>query len=113
MPAVSWEWFFEHALKSAVILIGAALFVRAARLVIGRLERSLGHGQNEGEREWQRRASTRSAILTRLVTVTVWSFAVLMLLRELSLDAVPILTGAGIAGPAVGFGAQNLVRDVI
>src|SRR5581483_4345449 len=39
--------------------------------------------------------------------------AVLMLLRELSIDVVPILTGAGIVGLAVGFGAQNLVRDVI
>src|SRR6185503_8099538 len=39
--------------------------------------------------------------------------AVLMLLRELSIDVVPILTGAGIVGLAIGFGAQNLVRDVI
>src|SRR5207237_3626112 len=36
-----------------------------------------------------------------------------MLLRELTIDIVPILTGAGIAGLAIGFGAQNLVRDVI
>ena len=36
-----------------------------------------------------------------------------MLLRELTIDVVPILTGAGIAGLAIGFGAQNLVRDVI
>jgi moderate conductance mechanosensitive channel len=39
--------------------------------------------------------------------------AVLMLLREMAIDIVPILTGAGIAGLAIGFGAQNLVRDVI
>jgi small conductance mechanosensitive channel len=36
-----------------------------------------------------------------------------MLLRELSIDVLPILTTAGIAGLAIGFGAQNLVRDVI
>src|SRR5438045_5231227 len=36
-----------------------------------------------------------------------------MVLRELSTDVLPILTGAGIAGLAIGFGAQNLVRDVI
>src|SRR5258705_12946609 len=36
-----------------------------------------------------------------------------MLLRELSIDVLPILTGAGLAGLAIGFGAQNLVRDVI
>ena len=39
--------------------------------------------------------------------------SILMLLRELSIDVLPILTGAGIAGLAIGFGAQNLVRDVI
>src|SRR5207244_13137604 len=63
--------------------------------------------------EWQRRAATLSGILTSLVTVTVGFLAMLMLLRELSIDVLPILTGAGIAGLAIGFGAQNLVRDVI
>jgi small conductance mechanosensitive channel len=44
---------------------------------------------------------------------TVGFVAILMLLRELAIDILPILTGAGIAGLAIGFGAQNLVRDVI
>jgi moderate conductance mechanosensitive channel len=48
-----------------------------------------------------------------LVSATVGFVAILMLLRELSIDVLPILTGAGIAGLAIGFGAQNLVRDVI
>jgi small conductance mechanosensitive channel len=47
------------------------------------------------------------------VTATVGFIAILMLLRELTIDVLPILTGAGIAGLAVGFGAQNLVRDII
>jgi len=37
----------------------------------------------------------------------------LMILRELNLDITPILTGAGIAGVAIGFGAQTLVKDII
>jgi small conductance mechanosensitive channel len=48
-----------------------------------------------------------------LVTTVVMSIAVLIVLREVGVDITPILTGAGIAGLAVGFGAQNLVRDVI
>ena len=36
-----------------------------------------------------------------------------MILRELDVDITPVLTGAGIVGLAVGFGAQTLVRDVI
>jgi small conductance mechanosensitive channel len=113
MPVVSVDWLLTHSLKAAIIVIGAAIIVRAARLVISRLEHRLGHGHNEHDLEWQRRASTLGGILTRLVTVTVWSLAALMLLRELSIDVLPILTTAGIAGLAIGFGAQNLVRDVI
>ena len=113
MPTVSVDWLLTHSLKAAVIIIGAAIIVRVARALIARLERRLGHGHNDRDLEWQRRASTLGGILTRLVTVTVWSLAALMLLRELSIDVLPILTTAGIAGLAIGFGAQNLVRDVI
>jgi small conductance mechanosensitive channel len=113
MPAVSVDWLLTTSLKAAVILIGAVVIVRAAGIVIARLEQRLGHRVNERDLEWQRRASTLGGILTRLVTVTVWFLAGLMLLRELSIDVLPILTGAGIAGLAIGFGAQNLVRDVI
>jgi len=46
-------------------------------------------------------------------TVLVGGVAVVMALSLFNVDIRAILTGAGIAGLAVGFGAQNLVRDVI
>lgn len=108
------QWITTHGLNIVVVLVGAMIVVRAARLAIGHLRQRLGHhGQAEADLEWQRRASTLAGILTRLVTVIVWFVAILVLLRELAIDVVPILTGAGIAGLAIGFGAQNLVRDVI
>src|SRR5207245_6124564 len=73
----------------------------------------LGRRHAQADLEWQRRAATLGGILTSLVTASVAFLAILMLLRELSIDVLPILTGAGIAGLAIGFGAQNLVRDVI
>jgi hypothetical protein len=45
--------------------------------------------------------------------VVLVAIAVLTILRELDVDIMPILTGAGILGLAVGFGAQTLVRDII
>jgi small-conductance mechanosensitive channel len=45
--------------------------------------------------------------------VLVTGVAALMILRELRVDITPALTGAGIAGIAIGFGAQTIVRDVI
>jgi len=113
LPTLSVDVLLTHSLKAVVIIIAALVVVRAAGVVIARLEHRLGQAQGERDLEWQRRASTLGGILTRLVTVTVWFLAGLMLLRELSIDVVPILTGAGIAGLAIGFGAQNLVRDVI
>lgn len=112
-PTISVDELFTHSLKATIIIVVALVIVRAAGVVIARLEHRLGQAQGDRDLEWQRRASTLGGILTRLVTVTVWFLAGLMLLRELSIDVVPILTGAGIAGLAIGFGAQNLVRDVI
>ena len=59
------------------------------------------------------RVHTISGLTTNAVNVLVWSAASLMMLQEFGVDITPLLTGAGIAGLAVGFGAQNLVRDVI
>jgi small conductance mechanosensitive channel len=107
------QWVLTHGVNLIIILAGAAIVIRAANLAIENLQQQLAHRHTASDLEWQRRASTLGGILTSLVTVTVWFVAVLMVLRELAIDVLPILTGAGIAGLAIGFGAQNLVRDVI
>ena len=105
-------WAATHGVNMVVVLVGAFVLVRTARAAIGHLQTHL-YGHPESDLEWRRRASTLAGILIRLVTVSVWFVAALVLLRELNVDVMPILTGAGIAGLAIGFGAQNLVRDVI
>jgi small conductance mechanosensitive channel len=112
-PRVFGEWLVSHGLNLVIIVIGSSIVLRAANLLIEHLQHRLSRSHIDTDLEWQRRASTLSGILTSTVTVTVWFLAILMVLRELTIDVVPILTGAGIAGLAIGFGAQNLVRDVI
>ena len=107
------RWTFLHGLNVVVILGGAWAVIRVATAAIARLQHTLGRRSAMTDLEWQRRAATLAGILTNLVTASVGFVAVLMLLRELSIDVMPLLTGAGIAGLAIGFGAQNLVRDVI
>jgi moderate conductance mechanosensitive channel len=107
------RWLTTHGINVVVIVAGAWVFVRAANLAIEHLQFKFGRHQAPSDLEWRRRASTLGGILTSLVSVLVGFVAILMLLRELSIDVVPILTGAGIAGLAIGFGAQHLVRDVI
>jgi small conductance mechanosensitive channel len=112
-PEVLIQWFITRGVNILLIVVGATIVMRAANLAIEHVPHRLGAGRSQTDLEWQRRASTLRGILTNLVSVSVGFVAVLMLLRELSIDVLPILTTAGIAGLAIGFGAQNLVRDVI
>jgi small conductance mechanosensitive channel len=107
------RWVLVHGVNIVIILAGAFITSRAANLAIEHLQYKMARRHATTDLEWQRRATTLGGILTSLVTAVVGFVAILMLLRELSIDVVPILTGAGIVGLAVGFGAQNLVRDII
>jgi small-conductance mechanosensitive channel len=65
------------------------------------------------ETEIEKRLDTLLGIVKSALKVTVWIMAGMLLLRTLGIDIAPIIAGAGIVGLAVGFGAQELVRDVI
>ena len=59
------------------------------------------------------RAESISVLLTSTSVVIIWTIALLVILGELGIDIAPLLAGAGIAGVALGFGAQALVKDCI
>lgn len=61
----------------------------------------------------RQRAAAIGSVLRSLVTAVVFSIAVLLILGELSFNLAPLLASAGIAGVAIGFGAQTLVKDLI
>ena len=66
-----------------------------------------------GSVERLKRAQTLGALSRNVAVTLVGGVALLMVLREMNVDVMPMITGAGIAGVALGFGAQWLVRDVI
>ena len=111
-PRLVAEWALTHGLRIVVILIAAIVLRRVGAAAIATLQNHAWRGDAH-DLEWQRRTRTLGGILTRVVSSIIVFVATMMMLRELSIDVVPILTGAGIAGLAIGFGAQNLVRDVI
>jgi small-conductance mechanosensitive channel len=72
----------------------------------------LGVGSADEERD-RVRATTLSAVARTTVSAFIWSFAVLAILGIFSINLGPLIAGAGIAGIAVGLGAQQLVKDCI
>jgi moderate conductance mechanosensitive channel len=61
----------------------------------------------------RQRAEALGSVLRSLASVTIFSVALMMVLAELGVNLAPLLASAGIAGIALGFGAQNLVKDFI
>jgi small conductance mechanosensitive channel len=59
------------------------------------------------------RAETISAVLRNVAAVVIWTIAVIAVLGVLGVDLAPLIAGAGIAGIALGFGAQAIVRDYL
>jgi small conductance mechanosensitive channel len=61
----------------------------------------------------KKRADTLSSIIRYGLHVFIFIMASMMILKELGVEIGPIMATAGIAGLAIGFGAQKLVEDVI
>jgi len=105
------SWLFDHGVTVVLILVGALVMIRISRAVGNRIVTSASDQDETTTTEREKRAATMSQIINTVTRVGVWLIAGLMIGRELGMDIGPVLAGAGVAGLAVGFGAQNLVRD--
>jgi small-conductance mechanosensitive channel len=97
----------------AIILVAAYVLYRIVRFATGHISR-LARVESDPLTRAQReqRLDTLGAILNNLARLIIIFIAVAMILQTgFSLDITPIIAGAGVAGIAVGFGAQSLVRD--
>jgi len=61
----------------------------------------------------ERRETTLSKLLENVLTYVIYFISLMTILSTLDIDVKGLIAGAGIVGLAVGFGAQNLVRDII
>ena len=112
-------------LKIALILVGALiahrLLVRLVRRAVERVGRSTSTsaplaavtGSSLDDPRAAARARTIGQVLGSVVGTVVAVVAGLLILGELGINLAPLLAGAGIAGIAIGFGAQSLVRDFL
>jgi small conductance mechanosensitive channel len=95
------------------IVVGAYVVLKMVRLAVTRMQSLVSQRDRTHLTEAERRANTLGRIINSVALVLMVGVAVMMILSELGMDITPMITGAGIVGLAVGFGAQNLVRDII
>ena len=107
------RWAVHTGVRLAVLVLLALAASRLAGAVIVRAEREVLEGSGRDQVERRKRAQTLANTLRRSLSALIWTTAALMIMRELDVDITPVLTGAGILGLAIGFGAQTLVKDII
>ena len=90
----------EEAVSGRAVSLRGRALARAGRLA------------EQAERGRQR-AQALGTVLRSLASAVIYSLATLIVLGEFGVNLGPLIAGAGIAGIALGFGAQTLVRDFL
>jgi small conductance mechanosensitive channel len=98
------------ALKVIGIVVAARLVIKLGRAAITQI---FNKKLTKGGLIDDHRARTIASLLQNLITYGVFFLAGMMILQVFGVNTSAILASAGILGLAVGFGAQNLVKDVI
>jgi moderate conductance mechanosensitive channel len=106
----NWLSIGEVLLKIIAIVILSGIVIRIGKVAIHNIFKVR---IKSPIRTSERRENTLMKLLENILTYAVSFMAFLMILSTLTIDVKALLAGAGIVGLAVGFGAQNLVKDII
>jgi small conductance mechanosensitive channel len=104
-------WFLTNGIRVVFIIIATIVLLNLVGLLTRKIEALME--RQPADIESQKRAGTLSKVLRWALRVGILVVAFMMLLEEFHLDIKPVLAAAGVAGVALGFGAQNLVQDFL
>lgn len=115
LPEGYWKKVTVRLMEHGVdLLIVLALYLLLRWLIVhvsARIIRPVAGLQDDPVRT--RRLKTLSELVRSTLLYVLALVSAIMALRAIGVDPVPLITAAGVAGLAIGFGAQKLVRDVI
>jgi moderate conductance mechanosensitive channel len=112
-PFTSWSNFtFANLVHLAGIFLVALLLNRLLRILTKLLVRP-ATSQSRVAQSREQQTRTVSGVLYSAGSKVVWAVAILTSLSEFGINVTPVAAMAGLASVALGFGAQNLIRDII
>ena len=107
------HWFDEHGVSVIAILVSAVVLTLVISVVIRRFRRKLEGSPSLTQELNLQRIATLTGALSTTGVVVIWAVAILLVLGELNVPLGPFFASAGVAGVALGFGAQAIVRDTL
>lgn len=109
------DWFKDEGIRIIAIAGAAIILFIICRLVIPSIMTKMVASRMPGEddSEIKKRADTLSSILVKLSAIVLAVVAVITILPEVGVDITTLIAAVGVAGLAIAFAAQSLVRDFI
>jgi small conductance mechanosensitive channel len=104
-------WLLTKGVKIVIILVLTFTALKIANIISEKLISLLAKRRKDSESK--KRSDTMISVVQNALKVVILVVTTMMILKEIGIAIAPILAAAGIVGLAVGFGAQNLVQDVI
>lgn len=104
------SWFFSSGLKILLILVIMFISFKLINLLLAKFFKLK---KEKEDLEVQKRAHTLRSIIRSLLFIVILIISFMTILGELGVDIGPLLAAAGVVGLAVGFGAQELIKDLI
>ncbi len=112
--AASGQWLLTTVPRVGIVVVIGLFVQRLMAHVLPRaVEKHLsGRASDRLDTELEKDIVTLSSVLTTATTIVVIVMTFFMVMAQIGIDLAPLLVGFGVVGIAVGFGAQNLVRDI-
>jgi small conductance mechanosensitive channel len=108
------SWLLEHGTRILIILaVAAAVWFALRKFLPPVVRRTMVRTKGESKRGVEKRTATLVGVLKGAGQVIIVIVVILVILSELDIPIGPVLAGFGIAGIAIGFGAQYVIRDLI
>jgi small-conductance mechanosensitive channel len=107
------RWFDDHGVTIIATLVAAVVATLLVKVFVRRFRHRLEGSASVTQELNVQRIATLTGALSTASLVVVWVVAALVVLGELNVSLGPLVASAGVAGVALGFGAQAIVRDTL
>ena len=118
MPALDFSYDLANVVgdtvRVLVILVAAFIFLAVLKKVIPRaIKARLPKPREISTEQVEQKAETISLVITKTIGFVVWMIAFMMILGTVGINVTPMLAALGVAALALGFAAQNIIRDYL
>ena len=106
---------FQNTYTIVLAVIAAAFIVQLVlrRIITLAVHRRISRHKNVTAADARKRAETLGSVFRTLSAIIIWITAILVILSIFEVDIAALMTGAGLIGIIVGFGAQSTIKDIL